>query len=367
MVTFFKLHIRASLKSAAVVLSLSFGITHAQIPAKSVELAADGSTSVSKIRAFLETFPSRQNDIFKLEGYSQEASSAVSFLKSYYTLGSKGERDALLALYEQKMQPELSKQFSNSAALKKQFEDLGGVKVDAIFSWGFYRAILVVHQSKKNPDQIYPWVHTVACRPDCLFVQESTLTQIGSYLFYLSRTGKTTASSERSKSEGVQKLTLLPVFSEEAPKLPVFFTNPLEILLITVDPIIERQARSLMNGLVKLASEKNLNDKAGEELFDEGLPKAYPRKTANSRNASLFSWDAYLSSLQQRTWTPVLMFKVRDDSIIVIAKSSETDLLFLPMHKVGNNWRLFTIPSRSAFWPLIESQPFIEALKPRLK
>lgn len=349
------------------MLTLWVNVGHAQSGSIKTELAADASGHVSTVSASLESFRDVPNNIFKLEGFSKDAGSAVSFLKSYYTLGSKGDREGLLALYEPKIRSQVSQQFDNAAAVKQVFEDLGEVKVESILSWGIYRVVLVTHQSKKNPGQRFPWVHTVACQPQCLFVREQALTQISSYIFYLARTGKTGLPSNNLVGEKLQKLTLLPIFSDEIPKFAGFFTNPLEMRLSAVEPRVEAQATMLLNNLLKLAEEPETANAKGAALFDEGLPSAYPRKPASSREVNQFAWDAYLNSLMRRTWKAALIFAADKDSIIVIAESGKSDLLFLPMHKSGTGWKLFTIPSKSAFWPLVESRSFVEALTPYLK
>jgi len=348
-------------------LFFSLVAAHGNVFGMTIDLAPDGSNRVSKIRAVVETFPADANDISKLEGRARDNRPVVSFLKSYYLFGSQGNRDRLLSLYSEGMRPELSKEFTSSEAVKRQFEDLGGVNVNAIFSWGVYRSVLVVHRSKQNPNNRYPWVHTVACPRECVFVQQPTLSQIASYLFYLQRTGKVTPAIDAAKDGQYKTLILNPVFSDSAAKLSAASADPLELHLSPLDPATAEEARTMMRDLINFANDKGANPASLAALFDEGLPSAYPRKTAASQSANLFSWDAYLSSIRQRTWMPALMFRVSENSIILIAKSSEAELIFLPMDKVGGKWRLLTVPSKAAFWPIIESQSFIEALKPMLK
>jgi hypothetical protein len=258
------------------------------------------------------------------------------------------------------MQPGVALRFKDNKSVEQAFADLGDVDVDSALSWGFYRVVLVKHHAKSNGQQVFPWVHTIACPGRCMFVEEPALAQIASYLFYMTRYGKQTARAA-GQGNGMLTLFLNPVFSDKPP-LPGLMSDPLELRLVQADAAAQGAGLALLGQLAKYPSEGGALVAAGQALFDAGTPQAYPRKRGDGKTVDEVMWAAYINGVRNKAWTPRYTFQLGSDSAILIAGSAQGDVLFLPFHKVGGGWRLFTTPDKAPFWPLFEGRPFAEAI-----
>jgi hypothetical protein len=225
--------------------------------------------------------------------------------------------------------------------------------------------VLVKHHSKSNPQQVYPWVHTIACPNRCMFVEESELMQKASYLFYLSQFGKHGVAADAARN-GNLKLALYPTFSDKA-TMPGLMSDPVELNLAEADPAGKAAGTALLAKLLKYPNTGAALSEAEKALFDRGTPTAYPRKAGDGKTTDMVAWAAYLDRVRKKTWSAAYTLTLRADTAILIARSADNDLLFLPFHRAGNGWRLFTSPSEAALWPLFEGRPFAEAFSRLLK
>lgn len=349
----------------AITLMAGAGACYAQNAARA-ELSAEAGGKGSKVSASLETFAAPGVEINQMRGFSQTLAPAILFLKTYYQHGRNGQRDELLKLYAPEMQAALGRQFADTKSVVKSFADLGNVDVDSALSWGNYRVVLVNHHSKANPQQVFPWVHTISCQSRCMFVDEPELVQKASYLFYLTQFG-TRSAAAGAPAAGNLKLALHPVFSDKAP-VPGMMSDPVELNLVEADAAAKGAGTALLAKLLKYPNAGAALAAAEKDLFDRGTPKAYPRKAGYGKTTDMVAWEAYLEGVRKKTWTPAHTFRLRADTAILIARSAENDVLFLPFHQVGNGWRLYTTPGEAAFWPLFEGRPFAEAFgKPAKK
>jgi hypothetical protein len=347
------------------VLAVSFAAAigmhacHARNPPR-VALGAEAGARNSKVVASVEDFSASPVGIEQQKDFSPTLAPAVLFLRTYYQLGRDAERDELIKLYAPEMRTALGGQFRDNKAVAKAFADLGRVEVDSALSWGFYRVVLVNHHSKANPQQVFPWVHTIACQDRCTFVEQQELGQVASYLFYLGQYGKQSAPAG-TQGNGALKLALYPIVSDKA-TLPGLLADPVELYLKDADAAAKSAGAVLLSQLIKYPQAGAALDAAAKAVFDGGTPKTYPRKAGDGKTTDQLAWEAYIKLVRSKTWTPLYTFQLRADTAILIARSGQDDLLFLPFHQVGRDWRLFTTPGEAPFWPLFEGRPFAEAI-----
>jgi hypothetical protein len=322
-------------------------------------LAPDSGTGNSAVTISLESFPSTHG-IDQLKGFSPTSAPAIQFLRTYYKLGRKAQRDELIKLYAPDMQAATGRQFPDEKAVANTFADLGDVDVGAALAWGTYRVVLVTHHSRSHPQQAFPWVHTIDCRSRCVFVQDSELMQMASYLFYLNQFDKQTGAADGARGASLT-LTLHPVFSDMA-AVPGQMSDPVVLTLVEADPAVKGAGAALLAKLLKYPDAGAALADAEKNLFDGKTPAAYPRKAGDGKTVDLVAWKAYLDRVRSKTWPSVQTYRLSADTAMLIARSAQNDVLFLPFHRAGNGWRLFTQPSRAPFWPLFEGRPAGEAI-----
>jgi hypothetical protein len=345
----------------ALLLAGAAGACHAQTGAR-VGLSAEAGAKSSIAIATLEEYPTRP-EIGQVKDVGITFAPALQFLKSYYQAGRAGNRDQMVKLFAPEMQADIGARFTDSNAVKAVFADLGKVEMDAAVAWGHYRIVLVNHGSKANPQQAYPWPHAIACPSACMFVQEPQVAQVASYLLYLTKYGKQNPSAAPA---GSLKLALHPLFPGRAPT-PALLSNPVELNLVEADAAAKAAGAALLAKLLKYPDAGPTLAEAERALFDGATPRGYPRKAGNGNTTDMVAWPAYLERVRSKSWTPGHTFRLRADTAILIARSADDDLLFLPFHQTGNGWRLFSSASDAPFMPLFAGMPFADSFGKLLK
>lgn len=295
---------------------------------------------IAKLEQAIQPF-----DMGNIERLGRAASGTpLAVVYQYYAAGIKGDLRAIEMLHVPTMRDAIKRQYREPQQLKESFGDLSAVKIDAALSWSGYRAVLVRHSTKAQPEVFSSWVHILECQASsCLFSDAQAPRQFGGQLL-----GQAYRYGVEAKPP--QKSILVPGFG------PVGKGSAQWSLYSQVPSAVERERLALFAKSIDQTAK--LIQESGElaSLFVDGKRPGSAVVFRAPNRVDDFSYSATLGFLSTRRWSVAMAAKVdAARSLVILKDEMGTAAIPLLLNVSGPTVLVETRPDAFVAWSVIGS------------
>jgi hypothetical protein len=286
------------------------------------------------------------------------------FLRTYYDLGRRGDRDSVAKLFAPHMRASILARYPTPDSLREEFSSLNAVHLKGELYWGSFALAYVEHELKTGSTTApLVWIHTILCTgSDCMITDNQEVTQIGGIVLALYVAGaKPPAPSPNVTNT---RLVLVAPARENEPKT---FDSPIVVDLPDSDDSIKRAATQLVERLTEKlpdlkrdAARKSSAEPTNSNILTDlyaGAPPANVNVFDPPDQAAMYTYTAFQSwYLQRAPWKVRRIYSLGPDLALGVLGSVPNGTTHLMLfRKTSAGWRIESDATRYRTWAVLQS------------
>ncbi|UMR32592.1 hypothetical protein MJ904_10710 [Massilia sp. MB5] len=318
------------------------------------------------VGAVIESYKGAPRELLRAASQPDGGSDAATFLQAYYEAARKGDRNRIVASFDEKILPAVQRRYADDAAIREEFASVSRVELEAILFWNEYRLAVLSHWAKVDgKEKPFDVAYLMRCQQrQCRFVENQRLMQAGSsVLSSFIADGKTVVQAK----EGTEiVLAAEPVEGAAAKeKLPY----PVTVQLLPASAAVSTQVAALtakVGAQFPQPDRKKLEEQL-KPFYSAGTPSQVQIYRSDAPMV-MYDFVAYAGWYErQLPWRVAAVYEVDENMKLAVLQSEKTRAL-LPqlLVQARGGWTYVTEPSRYPVWDLAVSGAFQQALAARL-
>ncbi|MBB3122419.1 hypothetical protein [Pseudoduganella violacea] len=318
------------------------------------------------VNATIESYQGAPRELLRTTAQASGGSDAATFLAAYYEAARKGDRNRIVASFDEKILPAVQRRYADDAAIREEFASVTRVELEAILFWNDYRLAVLSHWAKVDgKEKPFDVAYLMHCQQrQCRFIDNQRLMQAGSTLLSAFIAGGKPAPLAK---DGTQLVLAADAVESAAAKEKLAYPVTLQLAPASAAVAAQIAALTAKVGALFPQPDKKRLEEQFKPYYSAGTPSQVQIYRGDAPMV-MYDFAAYAGWYErQLPWRVAAVYEVDENVKLAILQSEKTRALLPQLLVQGRaGWTYVTEPSRYPVWDVAVSGAFQQALAARL-